>query len=969
MKKYRRNPIGIAVLPQSLHDKVMPATRKLKRPDMKLIDSFIEQRQIALSEHGYHIPLPVPPETPNVEPEIPELPADGIVESFELMASDLLGSFESECLSYRTADIPEPPKEFVENAGWTRYAHDGSDPQTVDYPYESFMALDFETLVQKGSFPIMGAAVTQSAWYIWLHPCLVVPSIKVFEPMLVPVGYGKTIVGHNISYDRVRIAEEYTVADTYNRFVDTMSMHTCVAGLAADQRNTYQMFANRPHKPAWFYKGSPKNLIDCYNFHMFGSTTPDHPKAAKKSDKSTREIFVDAPDHKAIVRKLGECVRYMLSDVHRTRELFCCIYPKFRRSCPSIVTLAAMILSGSSILPVSNDWHSWLAATNLKHTELTNDIEKLLNDIAKTAVENFKVAPERVESDPWLKNLDWTPAKTGKNKGLPAWWRKCKKKVTSKSTAAPYLLKLAWRGVPMIKVRNAGWCIPLKDMEETKGCRVIKAVEGKPKPSKETKGYREVALTSTDTAGPGWYGQIPHKEGGVNNVGSPLAKDYIYSFESGAMTGSEQAVEILKKAACISYWTSCKKRVMSQIVVKDAEGNNIVVPQMIVAGTGTRRPVESLWLTTTSSKAGKLGSGLKAMVRPPAGYLLVSADFAAQEMALAGRMADSFVGRGLPGAVIGSTPIGCLVVTGNKENGTDAHTQLKDYLNNSLIERRGEEHETVIKDSEGNLVLTDGIGRQSAKQPNFAILYGSGVRGLTGTFQKERIEWPEEDCKFLAEQSIRLRKGHKDRSTWTWVGGTDSDAFNFMEAYANAPVSKTPIFEACISEALRAPIVKRDFMTSRTNAAIQSSGQDLSHALMVALTWLAKKHTVDMRYIFLIHDEVVCLAKQNEALRASQIMNLAHLWTWALCSVKLKLADVPASSAWFPDTNIDIIMRKEVKIPNVTPTLDESKLPDGFSIGPEMFTDGKWFLSTPEESAEFTKRELSHLIEYQKENF
>ena len=56
-------------------------------------------------------------------------------------------------------------------------------------------------------------------------------------------------------------------------------------------------------------------------------------------------------------------------------------------------------------------------------------------------------------------------------------------------------------------------------------------------------------------------------------------------------------------AAC-SYWISCRRRVREQIVVWDPErvddqGQRLgaILPQVITAGTVTRRAVEATWMT------------------------------------------------------------------------------------------------------------------------------------------------------------------------------------------------------------------------------------------------------------------------------------------------------------------------------------------------------------------------------------
>jgi DNA polymerase gamma 1 len=50
----------------------------------------------------------------------------------------------------------------------------------------------------------------------------------------------RLVVGHNVSFDRARIADEYALAPTSARFLDTMSLHMAVAGLTSEQRGIWK---------------------------------------------------------------------------------------------------------------------------------------------------------------------------------------------------------------------------------------------------------------------------------------------------------------------------------------------------------------------------------------------------------------------------------------------------------------------------------------------------------------------------------------------------------------------------------------------------------------------------------------------------------------------------------------------------------------------------------------------------------
>ena len=67
----------------------------------------------------------------------------------------------------------------------------------------------------------------------------------------------------------------------------------------------------------------------------------------------------------------------------------------------------------------------------------------------------------------------------------------------------------------------------------------------------------------------------------------------------------------------------------------------VVIPQLISAGTVTRRAVEATWLTASNAKANRLGSELKAQVQAPDGYRLVGADVDSQELWIAALFGDA----------------------------------------------------------------------------------------------------------------------------------------------------------------------------------------------------------------------------------------------------------------------------------------------------------------------------------------
>ena len=53
----------------------------------------------------------------------------------------------------------------------------------------------------------------------------------------------RLIIGHNVSYDRQRCAEQYNILPSKTRFMDTMSLHIAVSGMTSGQRTVKAMFS------------------------------------------------------------------------------------------------------------------------------------------------------------------------------------------------------------------------------------------------------------------------------------------------------------------------------------------------------------------------------------------------------------------------------------------------------------------------------------------------------------------------------------------------------------------------------------------------------------------------------------------------------------------------------------------------------------------------------------------------------
>uniref|UniRef100_A0A3P8XBD4 DNA polymerase subunit gamma-1 n=1 Tax=Esox lucius TaxID=8010 RepID=A0A3P8XBD4_ESOLU len=462
-----------------------------------------------------------------------------------------------------------------------------------------------------------------------------------------------------------------------------------------------------------------------------------------------------------------------------------------------------------------------------------------------------------------------------------------------------------------------------------------------------------------------WFFKLPHKDGNDNNVGSPFSKDFLSKMEDGTLragregTNATRALEINKM---ISFWRNAHKRisyianhhVRSQWVVwlrkgelprsvsrheeYDEEGQyGAILPQVITAGTVTRRAVEPTWLTASNARRDRVGSELKAMVQVPPGYHLVGADVDSQELWIAAVLGEAhFAG------IHGCTAFGWMTLQGKKSQSTDLHSRTA---------------ETV------------GISREHAKVFNYGRIYGAGqpfaerllmqfnhrlsqqeaaskarqmyslTKGLRRYLLSEEGEWLVKELGVEVERDehgsvslqelrriARLASQSSRRGKWDvagqrlWAGGTESEMFNKLESIAHSAQPATPVLGCRISRALEPQAAKNEFITSRVNWVVQSSAVDYLHLMLVAMRWLMEQYDIDGRFCISIHDEVRYLVRSEDRYRAALALQITNLLTRCMFAHALGMQDLPQSVAFFSAVDVDQCLRKEVTMDCVTPS-------------------------------------------------
>lgn len=882
--------------------------------------------------------------------DLPPLQGQTLDEHFYKLGIDASDPYLSHAKEYAKIHAPPKPRKWVKRSGWTKYNANGSS-ETIDAPQEEMLTFDTEVMWKESSFAVMACAMSPTAWYAWLSPWLLGESDS--DRHLIPLGdpsHPRIVVGHNIGYDRARIAEEYNIRQSRNFFLDTMSLHVAVNGMCSRQRPTWMkhkknrdmrdkiacesnsvelaaLLENKmpteEEEELWVGRSSVNSLRDVAKFHCDVTI-----------DKAQRDQFGEL-DRAGIREKLVELLDYCAADVAITHRVYKIVFLNFLEVCPHPVSFGALRHLSSVILPVDKTWDTYIANAEATYHRLSAAVQQRLVDLTATALE-VKNDPEKYALDPWLRQLDWSGQEIrmvkGKKKGdpprlaarqkkpgMPKWYKDlfatngADVALTVRTRIAPLLLRLSWDGHPLVWSDKYGWTfqVPLAE-----------AFMYNDKPVVQCEMSDEKDLNLRDDR-KHMYFKLPHKDGLQARCASPLAKGYLQYFESGTLSSEySYAKEALEMNASCSYWISARDRIMSQMVVYegDAAGTKkttltedigFILPQVIPMGTITRRAVENTWLTASNAKANRVGSELKSIIKAPPGHYFVGADVDSEELWIASLVGDAQFG------LHGANAIGFMTLEGTKAAGTDLHSKTAKIL---------------------------GISRNDAKVFNYGRIYGAGLKFAATLLRQFNPGLSEKETNGIATKLYKETKGTKttrkalsERSFWR--GGTESFVFNKLEEFAEQERPRTPVLGAGITEALmRRFINKGGFMTSRINWAIQSSGVDYLHLLIISMDYLIRRFNINARLAITVHDEIRYLVKEEDRYRAAMALQVSNVWTRAMFSQQMGIDDLPQSCAYFSAVDIDHVLRKEVNMDCITPSHPD-KIPHGESLDISQLLD------------------------------
>ncbi|EFY91379.1 DNA-directed DNA polymerase gamma mip1, variant 2 [Metarhizium acridum] len=924
----RYNEIGVQLLSSHVFNQIFPDGCEPPPEELVKLSKDHLQRHDLLGKN-----------TDNSKPiafDLPQLQGRTLDEHFYKLGSDCAEPYLSYAKQFARASAPPKPRKWVRRSGWTKYYPDGrSEP--VHVPDEHMLCFDTEVMWKESPFAVMACASSPTAWYAWLSPWLLGESKN--DRQLIPFGdpaKERVIVGHNVGYDRARVLEEYGIEQSRNAFIDTMSLHVAVNGMCSQQRPTWmrhkknrelreRVASQTPdndlaelltsksmhdEEELWVERSSVNSLRDVAKFHLNVSI-----------DKAVRDDFGEL-DRKDILAKLDELMDYCAADVAITHRVYQIVFPNFLEVCPHPVSFAALRHLASVILPVNKSWDVYIANAEATYHKLSDAVQERLVGLTEKALE-IKGDVTKWQNDPWMKQLDWSgqevrmvkgkrkddpprPAARQKKPGMPKWYKDLFPKndspinVTVRTRIAPLLLRLAWDGHPLFWSDKYGWTfrVPRDEAAKYNAKQMVQCT------------FDETELALRDDR-EHYYFKLPHKDGPTARCANPMAKGYLRYFETGTLSSEyEYAKEALEMNASCSYWISARDRIMSQMVVYDedipkgqasrrrrtqpkADSHGFILPQVIPMGTITRRAVENTWLTASNAKKNRVGSELKAMVKAPKGYCFVGADVDSEELWIASLVGDATF------KIHGGNAIGFMTLEGTKAAGTDLHSRTAGIL---------------------------GITRNDAKVFNYGRIYGAGLKFAATLLRQFNPSLSERQTMEVASKLYANTKGTKTNRKVIynkpfWRGGTESFVFNKLEEFAEQERPRTPVLGAGITEALMSRFIsKGGYLTSRINWAIQSSGVDYLHLLIVSMDFLIRRFNINARLAITVHDEIRYLVKEQDKYRAAMALQVANVWTRAMFAQQVGINDLPQSCAYFSAVDIDHVLRKEVDMDCITPS-------------------------------------------------
>ena len=466
--KVERNQVGVQLLSRRVHRQLFknvsfppPGSRSVRIARDHLETHGLDPKSCSV--------------LPNIGFTIPPLQGRTIDEHFHRIGSRAARPWSGLAVNLIEAKLPPPPDHWEIQAGWTKYHYrpDGSSfSEHVEFPChngnpETMLVFDVETMPEYHPHAVLACAATPNGWYSWISPWLLDQSED--PTQLIPLGdpsVARIVVGHNVSYDRARIREEYSLADSRTRFLDTMALHVAVKGISSHQRPAWMKHRKSKLKERELAAEAEEAVVALLDetksrqaaepdgakrkelhamraaieeslLHDTAHNDDAREEAENKTweditsansladvarlhcgidmDKEARNDFMKCKPTE-ILENIRDYLNYCANDVSVTHRVYAAVLPEFLESCPTPVSFSGMLTMGSSFLTVNEGWEKYLEDAEWTYRNLEEGVKTRLVDLAieaRNAMEN-----EKWKDDVWLRQLDWTPKAAGKSRGI-----------------------------------------------------------------------------------------------------------------------------------------------------------------------------------------------------------------------------------------------------------------------------------------------------------------------------------------------------------------------------------------------------------------------------------------------------------------------------------------------------------------------------------------------------------------------
>ena len=460
----RYNPLGIEMLPDRLHKQVFgneevwqyeqaPNRNNLQKCIQHLRRHDLLPKQLSEIDtvYEYHKHLSTAAETKSKLPQleansndvvidIPKLEGKNIDQHFRRLGDKYSHAYKlmaTQIIENGSKIVQNMPQEWKRTPGWTRYEPLGDGKfkvSYISYPLETTLVFDVETCMNDTveHAPTLAVAMSEKAWYSWTSPRVLNESIcqkegpnglnaKDLIPFQSSVDDEKVIIGHNVSFDRSFLCDQYSLKESKTKFLDTMSLHVCICGLTGLQRavkvaHKRKLKDDGPTDPEeidqspWIERSSLNNLADVYEFHCNDQISKDD-----------RNIFVEGTMDD-VRQNFQSLMTYCANDVKATFRVFEVLFSKFSMRFPHPITLAGMLEMSTMYLPVNtNNWSKYIERSQSTYDEFEQRLSGALQELADDAC---SMSEHDYSKDVWLWDADWSHQSIRSNKSKLLAWQK-----------------------------------------------------------------------------------------------------------------------------------------------------------------------------------------------------------------------------------------------------------------------------------------------------------------------------------------------------------------------------------------------------------------------------------------------------------------------------------------------------------------------------------------------------------------